>query len=333
MDYLKNGNAQMNTYNIKTKTDKNQIKTDKPQVQNSDKQLFLLIDGNSLINRAFYAVPPLTGPDGTPTNAIYGFVNMLIKGISDFAPTHIAVAFDLKGPTFRHLLSPDYKATRKGMPDELAAQLPLLKQILTEMGIKIVQKQGLEADDLIGSLAQNPIKTVIVTGDKDAFSLIDECTKVAYTKQGITNIALYDTDLFVAEYGFLPKNLPDFKAIAGDKSDNILGVDGIGEKGASDLIKQFGSVENVYLNLDLIKPTVAKRLKDGRESAFLSKRLATIDKNVALDLGVEDCGFCMPFKRVVRDRFESLKFSLVKRSELFEGDDEGGKRNVQLSFF
>jgi len=285
------------------------------------KETFLLIDGNSLINRAFFAIPPLNALDGTPTNAIYGFINMLLKSIGDYNPSHICVAFDLKAKTFRHQLYSDYKANRKSMADELAVQMPILKQILGNMKIKIAQKEGFEADDVIGTLAGKSEDTIIITGDKDAFQLIDRNIKVAYTKKGISLIELYDEAKFLCEYGFPPEKLVDYKALLGDASDNIPGVAGIGDKSARGLVMEFLGVQGVYENLGKIKESMRIKLESGRDSAFLSYKLAMIDRGVDLDFGLEDCDFSMPFSESVRADFERLGLnSLMKREGIFGGN-------------
>lgn len=187
----------------------------------------LLIDGNSLINRAFYALPPLNNDEGKFTHAVFGFTTMLIKAIADFSPKYIAVAFDLPAPTFRHKMYDGYKATRKKMPDELAEQLPILKEELRLMNVSIVEKEGYEADDIIGTLAaDHSVMTYIITGDRDSFQLIDDTTRVVYTKRGISDTVVFDEQTLIDEYGLTPKQIIEFKAIAGDPSDNIPGVAG-----------------------------------------------------------------------------------------------------------
>jgi len=291
---------------------------------------FILIDGNSLINRAFFAVPPLNAACGTPTNAIYGFINMLLKAISDYAPTHVCVAFDLKAKTFRHKMFSEYKAHRKSMAEELAVQIPILKDILGKMGIKIAQKEGYEADDIIGTLAKEGDDVIIITGDKDAFQLIDKTTRVAYTKKGISLIELFDEAKFWAEYDFEPKKLIDYKAIMGDSSDNIPGVDGIGDKGARGLIIEYGGLEGVYEGLEEMKEGMRLKLENGRDNAFLSYKLATIDRGVELEFGMDECGFCMPFDDGVKAEFKRLGLnSLLKREELFGSSANKGQDEIE----
>ena len=193
----------------------------------------VLIDGNSLINRAFYATPPLSAKDGTPTNAVYAFVNMLVKLIGDVNPKYLLVAFDRKEPTFRHKIFPDYKGTRKPMPDDLRPQIDLLKTILDTMRIARYEQPSIEADDILGSLSRKfKIPTIIVTGDKDSFQLVDETTSVFFTKRGISDIEVYNNDNFTEKTGITPSQIIDLKSLMGDSSDNIPGVPGVGEKTA-----------------------------------------------------------------------------------------------------
>ena len=210
----------------------------------------VLIDGNSLINRAFYAMPLLTTKNGTYTNAVYGFMNMFIKMIDNIKPTKIAVAFDVHAPTFRHLKYAEYKGTRKPMPEELRPQIPLLKEVLSLMGIKTIEKAGIEADDIIGTLAKNTsYETIIFTGDKDSFQLVDDCTSVHFTRRGITDTDIYTNSNFEEKMGIKPIQIIDLKALMGDASDNIIGVKGIGEKTALTLVQKYGTIENLYTHL------------------------------------------------------------------------------------
>src|SRR3989338_5755319 len=213
------------------------------------KKKLLLIDGHALFHRAFHAIPNMTGPGGFPTGAIFGFLSMLFKAFVDIKPTHALVTFDVPGKTFRDTLSADYKATRKATPDDLTIQLPKLKEILTALDIPIYEKEGYEADDLLGIIAHKTPKDVlniIVTGDLDLLQLIDNHTHVYRFKIGFSDIQIFDIDKMVEVYGLHPSQWVDYKAIRGDTSDNIPGVPGIGEKGALDLIKQFGSLDSVY---------------------------------------------------------------------------------------
>ena len=243
----------------------------------------MVIDGNSLVNRAFYGVRPLTAADGTPTNAVYGFLNMLFKLREDFSPDEICVCFDLKAKTFRHKAYEGYKAQRKPMPEELAAQMPLVKAALDGLGICRMEVEGFEADDLLGTLshlcAQQGGNATIVTGDRDSLQYITGASRVALvtTRMGQTTTELYDEVKFAEKYcGLTPDKIVDLKAIMGDSSDNIPGVKGIGEKGALDLVCRFGSLQGVYDNLETgeMTPSTRKKLAESRDMAFLSYDLA-----------------------------------------------------------
>lgn len=243
----------------------------------------MVIDGNSLVNRAFYGVRPLTAADGTPTNAVYGFLNMFFKLREDFQPDEICVCFDLKAKTFRHKAYEGYKAQRKPMPEELAAQMPLVKAALDGLGIRRMEVEGFEADDLLGTLShlcsQQGGQTTIVTGDRDSLQYVTGTSRVALvtTRMGQTTTELYDEQKFAEKYcGLTPEKIVDLKAIMGDSSDNIPGVKGIGEKGALDLVCRFGSLQGVYDNLEQgeMTPSVRKKLIESRDMAFLSFDLA-----------------------------------------------------------
>ena len=258
---------------------------------------FMILDGNSIINRAFYGVRPLTAPDGTPTNAVFGFINILQRLVDSRHPDALAVAFDLKGPTFRHLKYDGYKAQRKGMPEELAAQMPVLKELLDTIGIRRYECQGYEADDIMGTASricgELGWECDIVTGDKDSFQLINETSHVIHIKSrmGQTETIEYSNEVFREEYGFAPPFIVDLKALMGDSSDNIPGVPGIGEKTALNLIRTFGTLQGVYDNIASpeIKEGMRKKLISGEESAKLSYDLATIVKNVPLEIHPDDC--------------------------------------------
>lgn len=287
----------------------------------------LIIDGNSLINRAFYALPWLSTKDGKPSNAVFGFTSMLIKAIGDFAPKYVAVAFDLPAPTFRHLRYSGYKATRKPMPDDLAQQMPMLKELLSAMDIKILEKAGYEADDIIGTAARLSGDTVIITGDRDALQLIDAKTKVAITRKGITEIGLYDEAALADEWGLKPEGIIEYKALAGDASDNIPGVAGVGDKTAKTLVRDFGGLDGIYARIDEIGGKLKEKLLLGKDSAYLSRELATIDRYAPIDFAIEDCELKFPFAPSVRAIFEEYNFrSLLKRDDLFaEGGETGEK--------
>ena len=280
----------------------------------------MLIDGNSLINRAFYAMPLLSTKDGIFTNAVYGFMNMFFKMTTDINPTFVAVAFDLKEPTFRHKLYSEYKGTRKPMPEELRPQINLLKDLLRFMGVTVIEKPGSEADDIIGTIAKHTkIQTVIFTGDKDSFQLVDNETEVHFTKRGITDTDIYNADNFTEKTGITPLQIIDLKALMGDSSDNIPGIPGVGEKTALTLLQTYGSVENLYQNTDQLKGKLQEKVIAGKDLAFLSKTLATIDCDCGVDTDVEKMRFSMPLSNAVKKRFIELEFkSLYKKDELFE---------------
>ncbi len=251
----------------------------------------MVLDGNSIVNRAFYGVRPLNAPDGTPTNAVYGFLSILQKLLSDHKPQALCVAFDLPGPTFRKEKFEAYKAHRKPMPEDLAVQLPLLREVLGAMGILMLSKEGMEADDVIGTVgrlcADRGTDCLIVTGDKDSFQLIEESVKVLHIKSrmGKTESILYDEKRFEEEYGFAPKLIIDLKALMGDSSDNIPGVAGVGEKTAMSLVGTYGGIDEIYAKIDEldVKEGVRTKLRTGEADARLSYELATIVKDVHIE--------------------------------------------------
>ncbi|MBQ2312425.1 MAG: DNA polymerase I [Firmicutes bacterium] len=254
----------------------------------------VIIDGNSLVNRAYYAIQrPMITKDGMYTQGIYGFLSMLFKIMADYSPTHMLVAFDRKAPTFRHKEYVDYKAGRKGMPEELAMEMPVLKDILDAMGIARYETDGFEADDIIGTTAlmseKAGLKAYIITGDRDALQLATDKTSVIITKKGISEFKLYDDEAMKEEYGFDHEQFIDYKALRGDTSDNIPGIPGVGEKTAIKLVQQFGSLEELIKRLDEVDSAKLRdKIEEGAASALMSKRLATIIKNVPVDFTVED---------------------------------------------
>ena len=276
----------------------------------------MILDGNSIINRAFYGVRPLTTRDGLYTNAIFGFLNILQKLEQEERPDALCVAFDLHGPTFRHERYDGYKATRHGMPEELAMQMPVMKEVLAAMNIPIYQCQGWEADDVIGTVGkiccEDNWKCVIVTGDRDSLQLVNDCVsvKLVTTKAGQTLTTLYTPDKFREDYGFEPVKLIDLKALMGDSSDNIPGVAGIGPKTATDLLLKFGSLDGVYGNIEdaSIKAGVRNKLKAGEESARLSYELATIRCEAPIEFRPEDALRRPANKPVLRELFLRLEF-------------------------
>lgn len=285
----------------------------------------VLIDGNSLINRAFYATPPLSAKDGTPTNAVYAFVNMLVKLIGDVNPKYLLVAFDRKEPTFRHKIFPDYKGTRKPMPDDLRPQIDLLKTVLDTMRIARYEQPSIEADDILGSLSRKfKIPTIIVTGDKDSFQLVDETTSVFFTKRGISDIEVYNNDNFTEKTGITPSQIIDLKSLMGDSSDNIPGVPGVGEKTALNLVKTYGTLENLYDNEDTLSGKLREKIESSREIANLSKTLATINTSVEIPYTLDDLTFDFPFPYETKLLFSNLDLkNLLKKDSLFKSENTG----------
>jgi DNA polymerase-1 len=277
----------------------------------------MVIDGNSIVNRAFYGVHMLTTSRGQPTNAVFGFLNILQKLVDEERPDALCCTFDLKAPTFRHLQYEGYKAQRKGMPEELASQMPILKDVLDAMRIPRYELEGWEADDLIGTIAAKDTaagwETVVVTGDKDSLQLVTEQTRVKLvsTRMGQTTTREMTPDAFTAEYGFDPIHMIDLKALMGDASDNIPGVPGVGEKTAMDLIQRYTSIENLYATFDSLeaKPGVLKKLDEGRDMAKLSYELASIRCDAPLDFKPEDALRREVDARALYELFLRLEFS------------------------
>ena len=252
------------------------------------KNRLIAIDGNSLINRAYYALPPLSTKDGVHTNAVYGFINMLNKVFDEYEPEYITVAFDLKAPTFRHLEYSEYKAGRKKTPYELLQQFPLIKKVLEAMDIRIIELEGFEADDLRGTVVKRGeaagLEPYVITGDKDALQLASEKTKIIFTKKGITEIELYDEEKMLERYHLTPAQFIDLKGLMGDSSDNIPGIPGVGEKTGIALLEQFGSVENLLKNTDKIsKPKLREKIEENAHLAVMSRRLAEINTDVPVE--------------------------------------------------
>ncbi|WP_303870526.1 DNA polymerase I [Acetobacterium wieringae] len=271
----------------------------------------ILIDGNSLFYRTFYAIREMSNSKGVPTNAIYGFVNILVKIQDEYKPDYLGIAFDLKGPTFRHLAYDSYKGGRLNMPELLAEQFSILKELLKKMNIAIVELEGYEADDIIGTLAaigaENGIETEIITGDRDAFQLVGPQIKVLYTKKGISQLEEVDEAWIQNQYGLSPTDLIDLKALMGDKSDNIPGIAGIGEKTAIKLIQQYGDLETIYNHIDEQKGKQKEKIIAGKDAAFLSRMLGTIKRDVPWQGDFEELRF--------HDIFNSESIALLKELE------------------
>lgn len=254
----------------------------------------VIIDGNSLINRAFYAMQrPMITKDGVYTQGIYGFINMLQKIKTDYEPGYLTVTFDLKTPTFRHLEYEAYKAGRKAMPPELVMQMPIMKEVLRAMNISILEMEGYEADDIIGTVAriseEAGLSPLIITGDRDALQLVTQSTRVLITKKGISDFEMYDPEKMQERYGLTPEQFIDLKGLMGDSSDNIPGVPGVGEKTGIKLLEQFGSIDNLLANTEQIKSEKLRiKIEENAQLAVMSKRLATINVNVPIDIDIED---------------------------------------------
>ena len=300
----------------------------------------MILDGNSVINRAFYGIRPLTTKDGLFTNAIYGFLNILHKLEQEEKPDALCVAFDLHGPTFRHLQYDGYKATRHGMPEELAMQMPVMKDVLRAMNIPIYECQGWEADDVIGTVGKiccsQGWRCMIVTGDRDSLQLVNDCVsvKLVATKAGQTQTTLYTPEKFREDYGFAPLQLIDLKALMGDSSDNIPGVAGVGPKTATELLLKFGTLDGIYANLNdaAIKESVRKKLTAGEASARLSYDLATIRCEAPIVFRPEDALRQEIDKPALRELFTRLEFvKLMDRYGLRETEPEKEIQTAALS--
>lgn len=279
----------------------------------------IIIDGNSIINRAYYGVRPLSTKDGIPTNAIYGFMNIMLKYIDEYNPEYLCVAFDLKAPTFRHKMYEAYKAQRKGMPDDLAAQLPHLKEVLSAMNILQLSLEGYEADDIIGTVSricdEKGIMCNIVTGDKDDLQLASEntCVLLTTTRMGQTTTEALDKNGVFEKYGVTPEEFISVKALMGDSSDNIPGVKGIGEKTAFELMRAFHSLDNLYADIEneLIKKSAREKLVAGRDDAYMCHKLCKIDRNVPMDFNFEDALYTSPDVPALSKKLEELELKKI----------------------
>ena len=295
----------------------------------------IIIDGNSIINRAFYALPDMSNSEGLKTNAIFGFVRMMFKIIEDYQPTHMSVAFDKKAPTFRHKQYADYKAGRKKMPDELAQQLQPLKDLLDKFNINRLELEGYEADDLIGTVArlgeENDFKVYIVTGDKDAIQLASHKTTTLITKKGVGEVEEYNYDSVLERYEMTPTQFIDLKGLMGDKSDNIPGVPGVGEKTGIKLLKQYSTIENLIEHTDELKGSIKKKIEENKELALMSKELATIITNVPIEVKLEDLAYGDYNKDDVVEKFKEFGFtSLITKLLDIEGGETTIKEEIDL---
>ncbi len=287
----------------------------------------LIIDGNSILNRQFYGIRPLTNSAGVYTQAVYGFLNVLFAQLDNLKPDYVAVAFDLKSPTFRHKFYPEYKAGRHAMPSELAMQFPYAKKCISALGIKVIELEGYEADDILGTLSRMAeeisAEAYLLTGDRDSYQLISDKTTILYASNQST--VPFTEKEFCEKYTIKPSQFVDLKALMGDSSDNIPGVAGIGEKTAFSLIKQFGSIEKIYENIEDsdLKAGVKTKLEADKDNAFLSKQLATIDRFVPVDFTIEDCGIKEYNNEELLQLFTRLNFqSFIKKLGLTQKTDE-----------
>lgn len=295
----------------------------------------ILVDGSGLIYRGFYAIPPfLKSPSGVQTNAVFGFTSILLTLIANQKPDYIAVAFDKKGPTFRHKAFEAYKATRIKAPQELYDQIPLVKNVVETFGIPHFEVAGFEADDILATIVeklapQKNIQVFIATGDFDMFQVISTHCFILYPAKGFKDAEIFKTADVEKKYGLHPNQIPDFKGLAGDHSDNIPGVHGIGEKGAKELLQKFKTLEGIYENLNQISEGQRKKLEAGREDAFMSKRLAELEYNVPLDFDLAECRVRDFNVKTVRGVLGNLGFkSLQKRL-----DDLYGAETSQGALF
>ncbi|MFC1644449.1 DNA polymerase I [Patescibacteria group bacterium] len=291
----------------------------------------ILIDGNAIIHRSYHAIPPLTTKKGELVNAVYGFTSTLLAVIEKFDPEYIVASFDLKAPTFRHKKFAEYKATRKKAPDDLYQQIDRVKDMVKTFNIPIFEKEGFEADDIIGTMSKivfdpsDDMDVIIVTGDLDALQLVNDDVSVYTMSRGISKAVIYDEKAVFDRYGLSPEQLKDYKGLRGDASDNIPGVKGIGEKGAITLLQEYNTLEGVYENIENLKGAMKKKLEDGKASAFLSKDLGTIHTEVEIDFDLEACATHEFDRKKVAELFHELSFnSLLKR--LPGGDTDLSKK-------
>lgn len=298
----------------------------------------IIIDGNSLINRAYYALQrPMITKSGLYTHGVYGFLNMLNKINTDYKPDYMVVAFDRKAPTFRHLEYTEYKAGRKKMPPELAMQIPLLKEVLNAMKIKMLEMDGFEADDIIGTVAKksesNGLESLIITGDKDELQLASKNTKVLITKKGISEFDLYDDSTMIEKYGFTSEQFIDYKGLMGDASDNIPGIPGVGEKTAQKLIIEFGSISELITNTDKISnKNLKQKIEENAQLAIISRRLATINTEVPIEIDFEEFKVETPDYNTLIEIYKKLEFnSFLKKLQLSDDYKANSKELVTSS--
>lgn len=280
---------------------------------------FVVVDGNSLVNRAFYGLPMLKSLSGKPCNAVYGFINILLNLVLKEKPKYLVCVFDAGKHTFRHDMYTEYKGKRDHMPEDLAMQMPMLKELLTAMNIKTIEIPEIEADDIVGSISRKfDAEFILLSGDKDLLQLINDNTSVWLTQKGVSQVNKMDTQALKEQFGLKPYQIIELKSIMGDSSDNIPGVPGIGQKGANDLLQEFDNLDNIYANLDKVPQRYQTKLQNGREMAYLSHKLATIKLDVDIPFGLEDCEIKLPFNDQVYFLMKELDFrSMLTRKDLF----------------
>jgi len=307
------------------------------------KKRFIIIDGNALIHRAWHALPPLTAKDGTVVSGAYGFTTILLKAIREIEPSHVAVTFDLAGPTFRHEEYEQYKATREKKPDELYEQIPMAEEILKAMRIPVYTAKGYEADDVIGTLVtriskeRSDIESFIVTGDKDTLQLVSKNVKVYTLRKGMTDTVLYDEAEVKEKMGLKPEQMVDYKALRGDPSDNIPGVKGVGEKTAVELLLKFGDIDSMYESIEKgdakskeLRDSVRQKLIDGKKDAMLARGLCEIRRDVDLDFNLSDAEYRPATREQMRDIFEKYQFMRLLNQLPSAESDEGRKAAGQM---
>ncbi len=288
-----------------------------------NKESFVIIDANSIIHRAFHALPPLKSKDGQVVNAVYGFLLVLFKLLKDIEPKYFVACFDVPKPTFRKKMFEEYKAQRKKAPDELYVQIPIVKEVLKVFNVPVFEKEGYEGDDLIGTLSFNvkDKNNIIVSGDKDNLQLINDNTKVYYLSQGVKKAVMYDKAKIKEKYeGLTPEQLIDYKGLRGDPSDNIPGVKGVGEKTGLRLIKEFGSIDNLYNkienNEDNLPIKLREKLIEQKREAYLSRQLAEIKRDVPIEINLKDCEWGGYDNKKVLEMLQKFNFnSLIKNIE------------------
>lgn len=307
----------------------------------------ILVDSNALVHRSFHAIPPLTTRSGELVNAVYGFSSILLRVINELKPDYIAAVFDLPAPTFRHIEYKEYKATRPKTPEELIKQIPRAKEILKALNIPILEKEGFEADDVIGTMAKgigkDGVEVLIITGDLDTLQLVDENIRIYTPKRGLSDTIIYGEKEVEDRYGLKVNQMIDYKALRGDPSDNIPGVKGIGEKGACNLLKEFGTLENLYKKLDTLtdkqiidspalSKNVVEKLKASKEMAFFSKKLSTICLKVPLKITLKELDWQIKYDiNKIKALFNELNFqTLIKRlpGYVFEPEIKPEQKNL-----